>query len=98
MLFILLLLSIKKKKKIVHIQGSTYVATIKLYTVRPYKITYLILIHLFLKNWGGRRHFIFISVDIRQCTQFVYNTPVPQFENLGATSHLDNDEYHLFNM
>ena len=30
------------------------------FAVRPYKITYLILIHLFLKNKGGRRHFIFI--------------------------------------
>ena len=27
--------------------------------IRPYKITYLILIHLFPKNWGGRRHFIY---------------------------------------
>ena len=26
---------------------------------RPYKILYLILIHLFPKNRGGRRHFIF---------------------------------------
>ena len=29
-------------------------------SIRPYKITYLILIHLFPKNRGGRRHFIFI--------------------------------------
>ena len=32
--------------------------------VRPYKITYLILIHLFPKNRGGRRHFIFIFLPI----------------------------------
>ena len=28
--------------------------------LRPYKITNLILIHLFPKSWGGKRHFIFI--------------------------------------
>ena len=31
------------------------------------KITYLILIHLFLKNWGRRRRFIFILLE-RQCS------------------------------
>ena len=41
--------------------------------------------------------YFLISVDIRQCTWFVYNAPVPRFQNLGATSYLDDDEYHLFN-
>ena len=32
--------------------------------IRPYKITNLILVHFFPKNWGGRRHFIFIFYSL----------------------------------
>ena len=41
------------------LKGRFY-ATLAVLYIRPYKITYLILIHLFSKNRGGRRHFIFI--------------------------------------
>ena len=41
--------------KIIHSISLNTVTVI----LRPYKITYLILIHLFPKNWGGRRNFYF---------------------------------------
>ena len=59
------LLAKYSKLVLVPVQAHNYIhthtCTCTLY-IRPYKITYLILIHLFpkKKNWGGRRHFIFI--------------------------------------
>ena len=61
--------------------------------IRPYKITYLILILSIIGEGGGI--LLLISVDIRQCRRFIYNAPVPQFQNLGATSYLDDNEYRL---
>ena len=34
--------------------------------IRPYKINYLFLIHLFLEYWDGGRHFIFICIEFME--------------------------------